>query len=73
MDMKLPGIDGIVTTARIRRAHPEVQIVALSSFHEQEMVDSAYRAGVNSYVLKASAAHDLVNAIRTAAPRKPLV
>jgi DNA-binding NarL/FixJ family response regulator len=66
MDMKLPGIDGIATTARIRRAHPDVQVVALSSFNEQELVDRAFQAGVNRYVLKTSPAHDLLDAIRKA-------
>ena len=66
MDMKLPGMDGVDTTAIIRRAHPEIQVIALSSFQEQELVDRAFQAGVNSYVLKTSPAHDLVDAIRAA-------
>jgi len=72
MDMKLPGIDGVDTTAKIRRAHPAVQVVALSSFHEQALIERAFQAGANSYVLKTSPAHDLVDAIRTAyVPRAP--
>jgi len=72
MDIKLPGIDGVDTTANIRRRHPAVQVVALTSFYEQELVERAFRAGVNGYVLKTSPAHDLIDAIRAAyVPREP--
>jgi DNA-binding NarL/FixJ family response regulator len=66
MDIKLPGMDGVDTTTWIRRAHPAVQVVALSSFSEQELIERAFRAGVNSYVLKTSPGHYLVDAIRAA-------
>ncbi|MFL5733281.1 MAG: response regulator transcription factor [Chloroflexia bacterium] len=66
MDIKLPGIDGITTTASIRGTHPGVQVVALSTFREQDLVERAFEAGVNSYVLKTSPAHDLIDAIRAA-------
>src|SRR4051794_25749877 len=58
MDMKLPGIDGADATARIRGAHPAVQVVALSTFREQDLVERAFQAGVKSYVLKTSPARD---------------
>jgi len=72
MDVALPGIDGVDTTARIHLAHPNVKIIALSSYYEQGQVERALKAGVNSYVLKTSPAHDLIDAIRMAyAPKQP--
>jgi two-component system, NarL family, response regulator LiaR len=66
MDIKLPGIDGVDATAQIRKAHPSVHVIALSSFHEQDLVERAFRAGVSSYVLKTSTADDLIRGIRSA-------
>ena len=72
MDMHLPGIDGVATTAAIKRRYPRVQVVALSGSDDRDLMARAYEAGVHSYVLKTSPAHDLVDAIRTAyVPRAP--
>lgn len=66
MDIMLPGIDGVVTTEQIRRMHPTVNVVALSSCDEQDMIEKAFRAGATSYVLKTSPADKLIGVIRAA-------
>jgi NarL family two-component system response regulator LiaR len=66
LDMKMPGMDGVQTTAAIKAACPNVQILILTSFHDQSLVRRAMRAGAIGYLLKDSTKEVLVNAIRAA-------
>src|SRR5690349_1092917 len=52
MDLIMPGIDGITAMQRIRAIHPDVQIIALTSFKDEELVRSALQAGAIGYLLK---------------------
>lgn len=67
MDLLLPGIDGIEATATITVAHPEIQVVALTSFVEEARVVAALEAGAAGFLLKDAEADDLAAAIRAAA------
>src|SRR6476620_5403938 len=66
MDMKLAGMDGVATTAAIKHRHPHVQIIALSSFQDKDVVERAVQAGAISYLLKTTTAQELIYAIRAA-------
>jgi NarL family two-component system response regulator LiaR len=66
MDMVMPGLDGAAATQAIRKQHPNVQVVALTSFREEELVQRAMQAGAISYLLKDVSASELVEAIRLA-------
>jgi two-component system, NarL family, response regulator LiaR len=66
MDLVMPGIDGVAATRAIREQFPTVAVVALTSFKEEELVQSALRAGVTSYLLKDVSADELAGAIRAA-------
>jgi len=66
MDMVMPGIDGAMATAAIRERYPQVQVVALTSFHEQDLVERALQAGAIGYLLKNVSAQELAQAIRDA-------
>ncbi len=66
MDLMMPGMDGAETTRLIRQRHPEVQVVVLTSFPEEDLVTKALRAGAISYLLKNVAADELAAAIRKA-------
>jgi NarL family two-component system response regulator LiaR len=66
MDLMMPGIDGAETTRILRERHPEIQIVILTSFPEEDLVTKALRAGAISYLLKNVAADELADAIRKA-------
>jgi NarL family two-component system response regulator LiaR len=66
MDMKMPKMDGIATTRAIREAHPETQVVILTSFHDKQLVNRAIQAGAVSYVLKDASKDELAAAIRAA-------
>lgn len=66
MDLVMPDMDGAQTTRAIRAAHPHIQVVALTSFREEELVQGALQAGAISYLLKNVAADELADAIRAA-------
>jgi NarL family two-component system response regulator LiaR len=66
MDMVLPGMDGATATRLIRKQSPSVQVLALTSFKEESLVQSALQAGAIGYLLKDVSADDLAQAIRAA-------
>ena len=66
MDMVMPGMDGATVTRLIRQQFPTVQIIALSSFKEEQLVQSALQAGAIGYLLKDVSADELAKAIRAA-------
>jgi len=65
MDLQMEPLDGIETTRRIRARHAGVDVVALTSFAEEERVRSALEAGAAGYVLKDADADEVVAAIRS--------
>lgn len=66
MDLMMPGMDGITAMREIRRKYPQIRIIALTSFSEQNMVQGALQAGAVSYLQKNVTAVELANAIRSA-------
>jgi len=66
MDMVMPDMDGATATQAIRQKFPQVQVLALTSFKEGDLVKNALEAGAIGYLLKDVSADDLVQAIRAA-------
>jgi NarL family two-component system response regulator LiaR len=66
MDMVMPDMDGAAATRAICQQYPQVQVIALTSFKEGELVKKALEAGAIGYLLKDVSADDLVWAIRSA-------
>jgi NarL family two-component system response regulator LiaR len=66
MDLLMPEMGGAEATRAIRRRWPEVQVVALTSFQEKDLVREALQAGAIGYLLKNVSAEDLAAAIREA-------
>ncbi|MFP5372908.1 MAG: response regulator, partial [Actinomycetes bacterium] len=64
MDLLMPGMDGIAATAAIKERHPEVEVVALTSFIAQDKIHAALAAGAAGYILKDAGADDVMAAIR---------
>lgn len=67
MDILLPDGDGVATTSALRRAHPTVAVVALTSSDDAERVRSALRVGAIGYVLKDAGPDDVLAAVLAAA------
>jgi NarL family two-component system response regulator LiaR len=66
MDLVMPGVDGAEATRRIKEACPDVQVIALTSYKEDDLVQGALKAGALSYLLKNLSADELAGAIRAA-------
>lgn len=64
MDLAMPLLNGWEATRQILRAVPSAKVVVLSSYGDDEHIRQAIRAGAAAYLLKQTAAADLVNAIR---------
>jgi NarL family two-component system response regulator LiaR len=71
MDLVMPEMDGAAATRAIRERHPQVRVVVLTSFKEDELVQGALRAGAIGYLLKDASADDLARAIRAAYAGRP--
>ncbi|MDR1426690.1 MAG: response regulator transcription factor [Bifidobacteriaceae bacterium] len=65
MDLRMPGIDGVEATRRIRHGHPahQVRIVVLTTFDQDQNVLAAIKAGANGFLSKGVSPHELANAI----------
>ena len=66
MDLQMEPLDGIESTRQIRSRHSEVEVVALTSFGEEERVHAALEAGASGYLLKDADADEVSAGIRAA-------
>jgi DNA-binding NarL/FixJ family response regulator len=64
MDIGLPGLNGVETTAEILRYHPDCKIVILSMYDDENSVVSAIRSGARAFILKKASDMDLMEALR---------
>jgi two-component system, NarL family, response regulator LiaR len=71
MDLVMPGMDGAAATKSIREKCPDIQVIALTSFREQELVQGALQAGAIGYLLKNVSSDELADAIRGAHAGRP--
>jgi len=67
LDLGLPGLNGVETTAEILRHHPECKIIILSMFDDENSVVSAIRSGARAFILKKASDGDLLDALRMVA------
>lgn len=71
MDLVLKGMDGAEATRAIRRTHPDIQVIALTSYKDDDLVQSVLQAGAIGYLLKNVTADELAKAIRSAKAGRP--
>jgi DNA-binding NarL/FixJ family response regulator len=64
MDLRMPGMGGVEATRRICESSPEVRILVLTTFHEDQEIFDALRAGAAGYLLKDTPSPQLAEAIR---------
>ncbi|GAB4500256.1 MAG: response regulator transcription factor [Anaerolineales bacterium] len=64
MDLKMPGMNGIEATREIRKKHPDVKILVLTTYDDDEWVFDAIRAGASGYLLKDTPRQKIIEAIR---------
>jgi NarL family two-component system response regulator LiaR len=67
MDLVMPGMGGVEATRLVKQASPHSQIIVLTSYHEDEYIFPALRAGATSYILKDIGPNELADAIRKVA------
>jgi DNA-binding NarL/FixJ family response regulator len=67
MDLIMPDMDGVEATRRIKQVSPRSQVVVVTSYHEDEHIFPALKAGALSYLLKDLSSEELAAAIRMAA------
>jgi DNA-binding NarL/FixJ family response regulator len=67
VDLVLPGMDGVEVTRHIKQLSPHTQVIVLTSYHEDEHIFPAIRAGALSYLLKDVGTMELSSAVRKAA------
>lgn len=66
MDLLMPELDGVAATVALKAERPDVHVVALTSFVEEERVTAALEAGASGFLLKDAGPDELAGAIRAA-------
>jgi NarL family two-component system response regulator LiaR len=67
MDLVMPGLDGVDATRLVKQASPRTRVIVLTSYHQDEHIFPAIRAGALSYLLKDVGPDELADAVRKAA------
>jgi len=73
MDLRLPRLDGVDATRRIRAEHPAVQVIALTTYADDASIISAIQAGARGYLTKHAGGDQLRRAIETVAAGEALL
>lgn len=73
MDIRMPGMDGLAATREVLRVAPDVRVVILTTFDDDEYLYGALRAGASGFLLKSADGDALVNAVRVVAGGEALL
>lgn len=65
MDLQMPVMNGIDATSKITAALPSTKVLAVTTFHSEDYVVPALKAGASGYIVKDSEPEDIINAIRS--------
>lgn len=67
MDVRMPVMDGVLGTRRIREKYPQIKIVILTTFKDEEYITEALKHGASGYILKSQPAESIVETLRAVA------
>jgi DNA-binding NarL/FixJ family response regulator len=73
MDLRMPGMGGVVATAQIKERIPDVHVLVLTTYDSSADILRAIEAGATGYLLKDAPREELFRAVRAAAQGKPLL
>lgn len=73
MDLRMPRMDGVEATRRIRAAHPQIEVVALTTYADEDSILGALQAGARGYLTKDAGAAEIARAIHAAAAGQSLL
>ncbi|HEY2583427.1 MAG TPA: response regulator transcription factor [Mucilaginibacter sp.] len=65
MDIKMPEMDGIQTTAAVKQLYPQIKVLALSMFNEDKYIIDMMKAGASGYLLKNAEPEEIIEAVST--------
>ncbi len=66
MDIRMPNMNGVIATREIKRAHPEVKVLVLTTFDDSDYILNAINNGASGYLLKDTSSSALIDAIKNA-------
>lgn len=64
MDIRMPGMDGVKATKVIKERFPEIKIIILTTFNDDEFIFDALKNGASSYLLKDMPSEEIINAVK---------
>jgi DNA-binding NarL/FixJ family response regulator len=67
IDVRMPGMDGLEATRRLARLHPEVSVVILTAYDDQQSITEALRAGAKGFVVKTAGGEEILETVRMVA------
>ena len=71
MDISMPGMDGIECTNILKQLYPDLPVLILSTFNEEEYVTQVFKSGASGYILKNSGKEELIQALNSILSGKP--
>src|SRR5579862_6788297 len=66
LDIRMPGMDGLVALDQIKKRHPDVKVIVLSASSDQKLIENVLKRGASAYIVKSVNPIDLPSAIRQA-------
>lgn len=73
MDIRMPGMDGVECTRQVKEKYPDIFIIVLTTFDDDEYVYGALKYGASGYLLKGISMKDLAEAIRTVVSGRAMI
>lgn len=73
MDIQMPGLDGICACRTIKKNHPDIKIIMLTTFHDYKSINQSLQAGASGYLLKSDETNKQITTIKTVYAGLPII